>query len=223
MSSNSELQIVTHWFPRRYEVDFHLRAPLSPNKLSLLVDSTIFFLCPPASFQGKEFINCKGREHPSGGEIIWARGRSHSEGSLETAEPESFTVRLLSKFKEFRGLKDIVYTPETEVLGSLPPHFPADTLGRAFPIRLEEFRFGLEFFKPSFATASFGLAPAVTEGIWITSDQKLCELRLFSEKLSSKNILPLQENAIFSAVVEICTEVLGVDLVREYQEQMRLK
>jgi hypothetical protein len=119
-----------------------------------------------------------------------------------------FTFSAVSSFKDFPKPKDIEHQILLQRSKTLPNWLEPATLAWSFPIKLEEFRFGLQIFRPRIVLSMFGLTPVVEETLLIESDASRFHIYIESEHVKSQEKIPFEFLNCFSVLSRALTCIL---------------
>lgn len=225
-------------FSGRYIADFTLRAQLPSEQLLGFIAGLGEVLRLVGSTKG-EIVNVKGADsgeyhqvvitNPEdelafvAGEIAVAREPDKDEEDefgVDRNSPdvsiEPFDIRLTTRFKNFGSRSSIVHSVIERRLGPLPEHSSIELISKVEGIKIDEFRLGIDFFKPHYFSI-FGVTPTVVETLVVKIKAEQLELKIHAEQLATRSSIPLTAPGVFEALNRALQQGIGVDLLRECQ------
>ncbi len=233
----STLSISRRLIPFGFAAEYNLRIDLPQHQLSQLVDGCVQHLVPLLhdgytlnDIKGRDALNLINTEihesfRPRADELLFVKGEVLTATSSVVANTKTplstpFEVRIHTHFKEFVGSHHIAHTVRIDRHGSLPEDIPITALGRVFPIRIDNFRLGIDIFKSKFLSGTFGFAPTATQTLLIESDARVLQLRISADSLSKRDTLPLSFQDIFTKLQTVLMDSVSVDLLADYKNKL---
>lgn len=224
------------WLPRGFQVTvcgalelFHEEYELS--RFAELALRTFTQLLPQTvcHFLPDVLLNTKGRESGVSSfnseileepdELIFLRGAifpgEHGDHIDDLPAALPFTLRRISRFKEFPTSRTIAYEVTEERSSSLPSLLEIPDIPRLVALRLEEFRFGFSFFRPQFTVSALGVSPAVNTTIACDASPTSVKWMVSGEGLSAPNEELLGENDVVRSLDDLMKGCFAISLIKE--------
>ena len=190
------------------------QAPYLVDSLSRLLASKLDNATELADLKGAESGVYQGGSDP----LIRVTGSCYlpTESDQEVREKEPFSLELKSQFKEFSGSGSIVHTTKLDRRGPLPLIIALKNIGRVFPIDLEQFDVGIDFYKTK-RYPLVGVSPVVTETLKIKCSKTQLKLRIDADQLPTKDTLPLARWDLFNELSQVLEQSFSWDLKANYR------
>ncbi|RIL12642.1 MAG: hypothetical protein DCC75_00025 [Proteobacteria bacterium] len=221
--------------PYGYAVEYQLKLDLKRFTLPLVVDGCLKDLIPDQAYQEQLLMDIKGRDpmnlidhnisetcKPDADELIYIAGELLAcEAQLPVTGWQGsklpFEVRVNTRFKEFVGAKHISHSLQVERKGALPHDIPIRELGWVFPVRIKNFRLGVDFFASPFLSNWLGFTPTVFQTLLIEADESAVNLKIISEGMKSRSAPPLP---VMDQVCSVMKQALGFSIEEHYQSAL---
>jgi len=222
MQRFQEIDWSPNWFSAGGSLTYKYQSPLEPLQLSSIVNT---FLQPLQMFSENTLTDLRGREASrtllqgpliSAGsfEFLLLKGKLTALSDAEVEE--EFSVRVSTPFDKFVSGTHISHQLEKEISHADLKALPLGLLGYAMPIKLEFFRLGMAFYKPTRA-GIFGVSPEVREELLIDCTEKEFSLELRSRTIEKKHALPQLQAGLMEWLELGLAGLFGVDLCAELQ------
>jgi len=197
-----------------------------PEGLGSFVDGIVCELLPPEALRGESLTDRKGRDPnqllnptvpaahlPRSEEIVFVAGRTPAPEEILTgitpaALTEPFTLSIASSFERFIGDHHIAHRTELSRSGAVADLIEPGNVGRMWPLVIDRFRFGLQYFRSHHALA-FGYTPTVERTLLIDADRERIHLQLEIERLSSRSNETILNDDVFRNLSEIVRRATG--------------
>lgn len=233
--ANSSLRLKFQFLPLGYNSAYSLSLPLSTCEISAVLNCSIDLL-PPHAFDRGSVLNIKGRDglaessselphslRPRGEELLLIQGKVFlAEDSAGKLIPETFSVRLSTKFQSFEG-KHIRHLVHEERTGSLPDWLRCKDLPNAFPLEIEYFRLGIEYFTPKLITGLIGFTPTVTDSLSIELYRQELKLSIQFDSKRRRQFIPFDDKPTLGSLADGLKHILDLDLRADYIAQLTNK
>ena len=211
-----------------YKLEYRNRFELPLAGLSRLVDAYFSSIYPEllGSNGSHELVDFKGRDphdlldstlpRPAKDELFLLGGRIAIGAKKGEFEWDDFLVSGTSAFRRFEGSHHIIHACEIERTGALPSWIPIRLLGRVAPLEPTIFRFGLEHFKSSIFSASFGYAPSVMESIIVDACRDHLLLKVSIESKVKDPRVVFEQVPILAACLAAVGAATDKDVLSSY-------
>ena len=225
---NHTLDIRRNFLFGGYKLEYSARYPVQRNSLPILIDgyfSRVYPVLVGADVH-PELFDYKGRNppdlllpiasRPERDELFLLQGSAPTAAQKNGFTWEEFEIAGLSLFERFEGSHHIVHGVSIARSGALPGWVPLRLLGRVAPVRPSCFRFGIEHFRSSMFSASFGYTPTVSETILVDADSREVALRLVLETKGLKRDAVYERIPILEDVLSILGKATRVDAADQF-------
>lgn len=194
--------------------------------LGTFVDRIVRELLPPETLQGTSITDRKGRDPsqllvpelspghlPRGEEILFVAGRTTAPDEVlpeVTTDrlTEPFTLMITSSFNRFIGDHHIEHRTQLSRSGAGAEAIDPREIGRAWPLVIDRFRFGLQLFRSHY-TPLFGYAPTVERTVLIDADSSRIHLFLELERLRDRSVESFQRDDLYRNLTSIIKVTTG--------------
>lgn len=196
----SLLEIKRNFFSKSYQIEFSVQCELKPFFISDLTHFCLNSLLPDEALDSSQLLNIKGRDSalipggqaqsPKDGELVHL-GAELLEANGSSAD--SFSLGVRTEFLDYPSNTSITHSVRRKKKGDFPDNIPLRALGQAFPLKLSEFRFGIDFFTSRFAVFMLGRTPLVTRTLLIDCSEQSCQIRILASRVKRLRTLPLAD------------------------------
>ena len=210
-----------NWLSPGWHSIFELTAELDGSSASIAIDALSRLLAAQLA-NARELIDLKGADsgiyQGGSGPLIRVAGNCFlpAEPDQEVREKEPFSLELNTQYKEFNLAGSIVHTTKLERKGPLPHSIPLKNIGRVFPLDVEQFEVGIDFYKTK-RYPLVGVSPVVTETLKIKCTKNQLELSIDADQLQTKETLPLARWGLFDDLSKILAQSFALDLRANYR------
>ena len=207
------------WLPFGFASEVIIEGIVKKFRLPEIIDASLSIFWPRL---GAELVDLKGCDAARGqlfpsanNELMLIRGVV----PLENAQNEGFSLNVVTPFKAFNGSHHVIHAVESRLVGELLRGVPIEKLGRVFPLRIQEFRFGIERFKSRRMFSMLGFVPTVCDGFNLEARDQKIRLTIFCD-LQARPDLELFEGSWIGAAIEQLSRVI---FGTSWAEQAKIK
>jgi len=209
------------WLPFGFSSEVIIEGNVKKFRLPEIIDASLSIFWPHLVSQS-ELIDLKGCDAARGGlfsstsnQLLWIRG----EIPLENGQNEGFSLSVETPFKAFSGVHHISHSVQTHRTSEFMRELSIAKLGRIFPLRTLEFRFGIERFKSKRTFPMLGFVPTVSDGFNLEVRNEKLRLTIFNDYHRGKSSEVIEGEWLETALGQLCRRVAGPEWRRELKEK----
>ncbi|GEM_PF-2886746 len=138
--------------------------------------------------------------------------RASGQLQVGDTEFEAFKVKLESPFLKFSGVHHIVHEIKEFVSEFIPSFVKVKNIGRAIPLTINEFSFGLQSYESKY-TVFLGYSPVSKDRLLINYQEGALKIVIEADSMKKKDQLPLSKFEILENLNKITQDLLKFNLI----------